>query len=79
MSRTTEAIPLIWYRQGMGSPDGAGGSVSATPGTPPPAGPAERDTGLRLLLTWTFVIMVLVVLLAFGLVYVVTQLFDPQA
>ena len=36
----------------------------------------ERDAGLRQLLVWTFVMMVIAVLLAFGLVSLVTHLFD---
>jgi hypothetical protein len=40
------------------------------------SGTPERDTGLRQLLTWTFVVLVLVVLLALGLVQLVTYLFD---
>lgn len=67
----------------MPSSERQGGQAGAPPllhheGSGGPGAPAtpERDTGLRQLLTWTFVVLVLVVLLAFGLVQLVTHLFD---
>ena len=67
----------------MPSSERQGGRAGAPPllhqeGSGDPAATAmpERDTGLRQLLTWTFVVLVVVVLLAFGLVGLVTHLFD---
>ena len=61
----------------MPSPDVTTGPSTAPAPDAPPAAPAgEPDNGLRQLLTWTFIVMALVVLMAFGLVHVVTRMFD---